>query len=35
MKVRKLKAGSKIEVGDFILHDSWMGKKWYKIVRVT
>lgn len=35
MKVRKLREGAKIEVGDIVLHDSWIGKKWYKVVRVT
>jgi hypothetical protein len=35
MKVRKLAAGSTIEVGDVVCHDTWMGKKWYKVVRTT
>lgn len=35
MKVRKLAAGATIQDGDLICHDSWMGKKWFKVVRTT
>ena len=35
MKVKKLKPGSKIDVGDYLLKDTWMGKEWLKFVRVT
>ena len=35
MKVQKLKVGATIEVGDMVCHDSWIGKKWYKVVRTT
>ena len=35
MKVRKLVVGDVIEVGDVIQHDSWHGKKWFKVVRTT
>ena len=35
MKVRKLNNGDLIEAGDVIRHDSWHGKKWFKVVRTT
>ena len=35
MKVQKLGIGKQIEVGDVILHDSWTGKTWHKVIRVT
>lgn len=35
MKVRKLNVGATIEVGDWILNDSWSKKSWYRIVRTT
>jgi hypothetical protein len=35
MKVQKIKAGASLEVGDMICNDSWTGKSWHKIVRIT
>jgi hypothetical protein len=35
MKVRKLLDGELVEAGDVLRHNSFMGKKWFKFVRVT
>jgi hypothetical protein len=35
MKVQKIKPGFKIDVGDMLCHDSFMGKKWFRFEKVT
>lgn len=35
MKIRKLKEGDTLEVGDLLRHENWMGRKHNRVERVT
>lgn len=35
MKIRKLNEGDMVEVGDLLRHETWMGRKHFRVERVT